>query len=37
MLEKRNGMMIATIIADLTCWTGLIALGFHWAACPLGW
>jgi hypothetical protein len=36
MLQNRNGMMAALIIADLTCWSGLIFLAFQWANCTCG-
>jgi hypothetical protein len=36
MFQNRNGMFAALIIADLTCWSGLIFLAFKWAACTCG-
>ena len=33
MLQNRNGMMAALIIADVTCWSALIFLAFKWATC----
>ena len=33
MLQNRNGMMAALIIADVTCWSALIFLAFKWANC----
>ena len=36
MFQNRNGMMAALIIADLTCWSGLIFLAFQWANCTWG-
>ena len=36
MFQNRNGKMAALIIADLTCWSGLIILAFKWATCTCG-
>jgi hypothetical protein len=36
MLQNRSGMMVALVIADLTCWSGLIILAFKWATCTCG-
>ena len=33
MLQNRNGMMAALIIADVACWSALIFLAFKWATC----
>ena len=33
MLQNRNGMMAALIIAALTCWSTLIFLAVKWANC----
>ena len=29
----RNHMMVALIIADVTCWSALIFLAFKWVTC----
>ena len=36
MFQNRNGMMAALIIADLSCWSGLIFLAFKLATCTCG-
>ncbi len=36
MLQNRRGMMVALIIADLTCWSSLIFLAVKWATCTCG-
>ena len=33
MLQNRRGMMVALIIADVTCWSALIFLAFQWVTC----
>jgi hypothetical protein len=36
MLTERNGMFLALIIADLTCWSALVYLAFKLSTCTCG-